>query len=70
MSDETGEPPAAKRKRELQPKDDRVIGLEEAGENAGVEDTPYNAPEEMAARERLRGRSPKPREDRPGRSDG
>jgi hypothetical protein len=31
----------------------RVIDLNEADENAGVEDTPYNAPEETEARERL-----------------
>lgn len=30
-----------------------VIHLNEAGENAGVEDTPSNAPEEQEARERL-----------------
>ena len=31
-----------------------IVTLDEAGENAGVEDTPSNAPEEIAARERLR----------------
>lgn len=35
-------------------KDKRVIGLEEAGENFGVEDTPYNAPEEVEAQKRNR----------------
>lgn len=35
----------------------RVIGLEEAGENFGVEDTPYNAPEEVDAQKRLRKQS-------------
>jgi hypothetical protein len=34
----------------------RVIGLEEAGDNFGVEDTPYNAPEEVEAQKRLRER--------------
>lgn len=33
--------------------DRRVIDLDDAGENAGVEDTPYNAPEETEARRRL-----------------
>ena len=38
-------------------KDKRVIGLEEAGENFGVEDTPYNAPEEVEAQKRNRKKS-------------
>lgn len=35
-------------------KEKRVVGLEEAGENFGVEDTPYNAPEEVEAQKRNR----------------
>jgi hypothetical protein len=34
--------------------DKHVVSLEEAGENFGVEDTPYNAPEEVEAQERRR----------------
>ena len=36
----------------------RVIGLEEAGENNGVEDTPYNAPEEVEAQKKTRNNVP------------
>jgi hypothetical protein len=35
-------------------KEKRVVGLEEAGENFGVEDKPYNAPEEVEAQKRNR----------------
>ena len=34
--------------------DRHAVDIDQAGENAGVEDTPYNAPEEDEARERLR----------------
>jgi hypothetical protein len=44
----------AEPEQDSMPEEKRVIGLEEAGENFGVEDTPYNAPEEVEAQKRNR----------------
>ena len=42
----------AEPEQDLQVKEKRVVGLEEPGENFGVEDAPYNAPEEVEAQKR------------------